>query len=65
MGISGPTSRINKKQKHMLQTETNRNAVGGPRTDLLSSIYKIEIRNEEKISDADRIFCENQQVLLY
>lgn len=33
-------------------------------TDLLSSIYKIEIRNEEKISDADRIFCENQQKIL-
>ena len=33
--------------------------------DLLSSIYKIQIRNEEKISDTDRIFCENQQNILY
>ena len=34
-------------------------------TDLLSSIYKIEINNEEKISDTDRIYCENQQARLY
>jgi hypothetical protein len=37
----------------------------GAGTDLLSSIYKIEIRNEDKISDIDRIFCENEQALLY
>ena len=50
----------------MLQTETKKyDNVVGSGTDLLSSIYKIEIRNEEKISDADRIFCENQQDILY
>jgi hypothetical protein len=49
----------------MLQTETKSNASGGTGTDLLSAIYKIQIRNEEKISDADRIFCENQQKSLY
>jgi hypothetical protein len=51
----------------MLQAETTRqNQVGqNLGADLLSSIYKIQIRNEEKISDADRIFCENQQQNLY
>lgn len=50
----------------MLQTGTKRyDNAGGNTIDLLSSIYKIEIRNEEKISDADRIFCENQQNTLY
>lgn len=50
----------------MLQTETKRNDNAGViGVDLLSSIYQIEIRNEEKISDADRIFCENQQKSLY
>lgn len=51
----------------MLQVETTRqNQVGqNVGTDLLSSIYKIQIRNEEKISDADRVFCENQQQSLY
>lgn len=51
----------------MLQVGTTRqNQVGqNLGTDLLSSIYKIQIRNEEKISDIDRIFCENQQKSLY
>ena len=50
----------------MLQTETKRNDNAGViGVDLLSSIYQIEIRNEENISDADRIFCENQQKSLY
>lgn len=50
----------------MLQERTKRyDNAGGSTTDLLSSIYKIEIRNEEKISDTDRIFCENQQEMLY
>jgi hypothetical protein len=66
MGISGPTSRINKINKiNMLQTEKRYDNAGGSTSDLLSSIYKIEIHNEEKISDADRIFCENQQNTLY
>jgi hypothetical protein len=49
----------------MLQTEKIRNAANNAGTDLLSSIYKIQIRNEEKISDTDRIFCESQQKSLY
>lgn len=50
----------------MLQTGTKRyDNAGAVGVDLLSSIYKIEIRNEEKISDTDRIFCENQQTVLY
>lgn len=49
----------------MLQTETKCNRAGDAEKDLLSSIYKIQIRNEEKISDADRIFCEEQQAKLY
>ncbi|MDR0430359.1 MAG: hypothetical protein LBH58_07795 [Tannerellaceae bacterium] len=44
---------------------TQKNAAGGNTTDLLSSIYKIKIRNEEKISEADRLFCEKQQESLY
>lgn len=44
---------------------TQNNTAGGNTTDLLSSIYKIQIRNEEKIADTDRIFCEKQQVNLY
>ena len=44
-------------------TGTGTGAITG--TDLLSSIYKIEINNEKKISDTDRIYCENQQARLY
>jgi hypothetical protein len=44
---------------------TQNNTAGGSSTDLLSSIYKIQVRNEEKISGADRIFCEGQQASLY
>ena len=44
---------------------TQGNAIVGAGTDLLSSIYKIEINNEDKITDIDRIFCENEQALLY
>jgi len=41
------------------------NTIGGTGIDLLSSIYKVEIKNEDKITDIDRIFCENEQALLY
>jgi hypothetical protein len=44
---------------------TQNNTAGDTAIDLLSSIYRIQIRNEEKISDTDRIFCENQQKSLY
>jgi hypothetical protein len=44
---------------------TQVNSITGTDRDMLSSIYKIEIHNEDKISDTDRIFCENQQARLY
>lgn len=34
-------------------------------SDLLSTIYNVEVRNEEKISAADRAFCQRQQAALY
>ena len=34
-------------------------------TDLLSSILKVQVRNEEKITEQDRIYCRNQQDELY
>lgn len=34
-------------------------------TDLLSAVYGIQIRNEEKISEADRDYCQRRQDLLY
>lgn len=33
--------------------------------DLLSGILRVEIRNEEKITAQDRLYCERQQELLY
>lgn len=40
-------------------------AAGTQPYDLLSDILKVEIHHEEKISVADRTFCENQQRELY
>ena len=34
-------------------------------TDLLSGILKVQVRNEEKIAEQDRIYCQNQQDELY
>ena len=46
--------------------QTNTNPSGGAQpSDLLSAIYKVEVRHEEKISAADRAFCERQQAALY
>lgn len=45
-----------------MQTTT---AQAGGRTDLLSGILGVEIRNEEKITAQDRLYCEKQQELLY
>ena len=46
--------------------QTNMNPSGGAQpSDLLSTIYKVEVRNEEKISAADRAFCQRQQAALY
>lgn len=45
---------------------TNLNPSGGVQpSDLLSTIYNVEVRNEEKISAADRAFCQRQQAALY
>ena len=33
--------------------------------DLLSGILGVEIRNEEKITANDRLYCEDQQEALY
>ncbi len=45
-----------------MQTTT---AQADGRTDLLSDILGVEIRNEEKITAQDRIYCEKQQEQLY
>lgn len=37
----------------------------GGKTDLLSGILEVEIRNEEKITAQDRLYCEKQQEQLY
>ncbi len=39
-----------------MQTATR----AGSNTDLLSGILGVEIRNEEKITAQDRLFCEKQ-----
>ena len=41
----------------------NSQAIG--HTDLLSGILKVQVRNEEKITEQDRIYCQNQQDELY
>lgn len=38
---------------------------GAEPSDLLSAIYDVEVRNEEKITEADRLFCQQQQDELY
>lgn len=47
-----------------MQTNTNPSGVAQP-SDQLSAIYEVEVRHEEKISAADRAFCERQQAALY
>ena len=37
----------------------------GSRTDLLTGILNVQIRNEEKITEQDRRYCQRQQELLY
>ncbi len=41
------------------------NAAGGSHPDLLSAIYGVQIRNDEKISEEDRAFCQTEQDKLY
>lgn len=45
--------------------QTNNIVAGGKTSDLLSAIYKVEIRNEDKITEQDRIYCQIQQDELY
>ena len=37
----------------------------GSQTDLLTGILNVQIRNEEKITEQDRLYCQRQQELLY
>lgn len=46
-----------------MQTTATTSAAG--HTDLLSGILKVQVRNEEKITEQDRIYCQNQQDELY
>lgn len=46
--------------------QTNTNPSGGAQpSNLLSAIYEVEVRNEEKISAVDRAFCKRQQAACY
>ena len=46
-----------------MQTTTVTRAGNAP--DLLSGILSVQMRNEDKITEQDRIYCQNQQDLLY
>lgn len=46
-----------------MQTTTATKAGNAP--DLLSGILSVQVRNEDKITEQDRIYCQNQQNLLY
>ena len=46
-----------------MQTTTATKAGNAP--DLLSDILSVQVRNEDKITEQDRIYCQNQQELLY
>ena len=46
-----------------MQTTTAMTA--GSQTDLLTGILNVQIRNEEKITEQDRRYCQRQQELLY
>lgn len=61
MGNSGPISRTNTKIKTMQNANITKTAT----PDLLSSILDIQIRNEDKITQQDRIYCQKQQDELY
>ena len=47
----------------MSQVVSNNSQTG--HTDLLSGILKVQVRNEDKITEQDRIYCQNQQDELY
>lgn len=46
-----------------MQTTTATKAGNAP--DLLSGILSVQVRNEDKITEQDRIYCQNQQDMLY
>ena len=46
-----------------MQTTTSFKPGNAP--DLLSGILSVEVRNEDKITEQDRLFCQNQQDMLY
>ena len=46
-----------------MQTTTATKAGNAP--DLLSGILSVQVRTEDKITEQDRIYCQNQQELLY
>ena len=46
-----------------MQTTTVTKAGNAP--DLLSGILSVQVRNEDKITEQDRIYCQNQQEMLY
>ena len=46
-----------------MQTTTATKAGNVP--DLLSGILSVQVRNEDKITEQDRIYCQNQQDMLY
>ncbi len=46
-----------------MQTTTSIKAGNAP--DLLSGILSVQVRNEEKITEQDRLYCQSQQDLLY
>ena len=45
-----------------MQTTTATKAGNAP--DLLSGILSVQVRNEDKITEQDRIYCQNQQEML-
>ena len=45
-----------------MQTTTTK---AGNAPDLLSGILSVQVRNEDKITEQDRLYCQNQQDLLY
>ena len=46
-----------------MQTTTATNAGNAP--DLLSGILSVQVGNDDKITEQDRIYCQNQQEMLY
>ena len=46
-----------------MQTTTAPKAGNAP--DLLQGILSVQVRNEDKITEQDRVYCQTQQNLLY